>query len=400
MTTTWSNSPPRTRPRSARATPSSSSCARATRSTSSTRSATSPRSAASSAPPPTPSRCSSPKPLSAAASSAWSTAAHRWASNPRPTAPTGTGSCAPSATNSESLDLGIRDIGQCRHRPPGPNVEAVNTASENVASTVDQAVHKAEELRSPGRFLVSAMLAGAYIAVGEVLLLVAISPFVAEHSASVKLLEGAVFPIALTLVMFAGAQLFTSTVMTMLVGALSGRTGVKDMLIAWAATLFGNFVGTLAFAAMVHASGVTSSPTAKHMLAELLSGKNALAGGQLFWRAVLCNMLVCLAVWMFSRVRTPGAKIALLWMPVLVFVSAGFEHCVANMSLYTIGILEGQATFTDLARNLLYTVPGNIIGGGLLVGAVYWYTSGAHRARPAHVPTPAGQGIHCLVPGA
>ncbi|GAB0107789.1 formate/nitrite transporter family protein [Nocardia sp. JMUB6875] len=265
----------------------------------------------------------------------------------------------------------------------------MNTVAENVASTVDQAVHKAEEMRGPGRFLVSAMLAGAFIAVGEVLLLVAVSPFVAEHSAGVKLLEGAVFPIALTLVMFAGAQLFTSTVMIMLVGVLSGRTGVKDMLLAWAATLFGNFAGTLVFAAMVHGSGVTSSPTAKAMLTELLSAKNSLAGGQLFWRAVLCNMLVCLAVWMFSRVQNSGAKIALLWMPVLVFVAVGFEHCVANMSLYTIGIFEGQASFADLGRNLIYTVPGNIVGGGLLVGAVYWYTSGARRTRTSAVAAPA-----------
>ncbi|WP_040805766.1 formate/nitrite transporter family protein [Nocardia concava] len=265
----------------------------------------------------------------------------------------------------------------------------MNTLAENVASTVDQAVHKAGDMRSPGRFLVSAILAGAFIAVGEVLLLVAVSPFVAEHAAGVKLLEGAVFPIALTLVMFAGAQLFTSTVMIMLVGALSGRTGVKDMLLAWAATLVGNFAGTLVFAAMVHASGVTSSPTAKAMLTELLSAKNSLAGGQLFWRAVLCNMLVCLAVWMFSRVRSSGAKIALLWMPVLVFVAVGFEHCVANMSLYTIGIFEGQATFAELGRNLVYTVPGNIVGGGLLVGAVYWYTSGARRTRTSTVAVPS-----------
>lgn len=262
----------------------------------------------------------------------------------------------------------------------------MNTVAENIADTTGQAAHKAEELRSPGRFLVSAMLAGAFIAAGEVLLLTALSPFAATHAPALKLLEGAVFPIALTMVMVAGAQLFTSTVMVMLIGALAGRTGWKDMLWAWAATLFGNLAGTMIFAAMVHASGVTSTAPAKAMLAEMLSGKNALAGGQLFWRAVLCNMLVCLAVWMFGRVRGSGARILVLWLPVLVFVAAGFEHCVANMSLYGIGIMEGEATFGELARNLLYTVPGNIVGGGLLVGAVYWYVSGARRTRPEPEP--------------
>lgn len=223
------------------------------------------------------------------------------------------------------------------------------------------------------------MLAGAYIAIGEVLLLVAVSPFVANGSAAVKLLEGAVFPIALTIVMFAGAQLFTSNVMVMLVGALSGRTGVGHLLSSWALCLAGNLLGAFAFGAMVHASGVTSTPSARAMLTEMVHGKIALSGGQLFWRAVLCNMLVCLGIWMFTRARGDGAKIFVLWLPVAVFVAVGFEHCVANMALFSLAILDGPVSFGDLFRNLMFTVPGNIVGGGLLVGAVYWFAGGARR---------------------
>ncbi|MFD4243016.1 formate/nitrite transporter family protein [Streptomyces sp. NPDC058525] len=255
----------------------------------------------------------------------------------------------------------------------------MNSIAQNVEATSGQAEHKAHDLGHPPRYFVSAMLAGAYIGVGEVLLLVAISPFVAQGSAAVKLLEGAVFPIALTIVMFAGAQLFTSNVMVMLVGALSGRTGMRDLVSSWCLSLGGNLAGTFAFGAMVHASGVTSSPSARAMLAEMVHGKTALGGGQLFWRAVLCNMLVCLAIWMFTRARGDAAKIFVLWLPVAVFVAVGFEHCVANMAVFSLAILDGSASFSDLFRNLMFTVPGNVVGGGLLVGAVYWFTGGARR---------------------
>lgn len=77
----------------------------------------------------------------------------------------------------------------------------------------------------------------------------------------------------------------------------------------------------------------------------------------------------------------PGdaAKIFVLWLPVAVFVAAGFEHCVANMALFSLAILDGPVGFRDLFRNLMFTVPGNIVGGGLLVGAVYWFAGGARR---------------------
>ncbi|MFI6472485.1 formate/nitrite transporter family protein [Streptomyces sp. NPDC050516] len=254
------------------------------------------------------------------------------------------------------------------------------TLAENVEETTGQAAHKAHDLGNPPRYFVSAMLAGAYIGIGEVLLLVAISPFVAAHSAATRLLEGAVFPIALTIVMFAGAQLFTSNVMVMLMGALSGRTGPKDLVASWGLSLAGNLAGALAFGAMVHASGVTSAGSARAMLAEMLAAKNALDGGQLFWRAVLCNMLVCLGIWMFSRAKGDGAKVFVLWLPVLVFVAVGFEHCVANMALFGLGVFEGSASFGELLRNLAFTVPGNIVGGGALVAGTYWFTSGSRRA--------------------
>ncbi|MFD8983290.1 formate/nitrite transporter family protein [Streptomyces sp. NPDC059564] len=75
----------------------------------------------------------------------------------------------------------------------------------------------------------------------------------------------------------------------------------------------------------------------------------------------------------------PTAKIFVLWPPVAGFVAVGFEHCVANVALFSLAILDGPVGFRDLFRNPMCTVPGNTVGGGLLVGALYWFTGGARR---------------------
>ena len=131
---------------------------------------------------------------------------------------------------------------------------------------------------------------------------------------------------------------------------------------------------------MVHASGVIVGQAREHDAARDARRQDALDGGQLFWRAVLCNFLVCLGIWMFTRAQGDGAKTLVLWLPVFVFVAAGFEHCVANMALFSLGIFDGSATFGELFHNLAFTISGNIVGGGLLVGAVYWFTTGAKRS--------------------
>ncbi|GAA3025930.1 formate/nitrite transporter family protein [Kitasatospora albolonga] len=233
--------------------------------------------------------------------------------------------------------------------------------------------------RRPGRYLVSAVQAGVYIALGEVLLLSVAAPFDLAHSPVVRLLEGAVFGVALILVVFAGAELFTSAAMVMAVGRLAGRTGWGALARVWLLTLAGNLAGALGLAVLVHAGGLLGGAPAGRMLGELIALKDGLTGGQLLARAVLCNLLVCLAIWTVARVRGDGPKMTAVWWPVFAFVAIGFEHCVANMALYGLAITDGRASFADLARNLLYVVPGNVVGGAVLVGAAYWFTTRRER---------------------
>lgn len=262
-----------------------------------------------------------------------------------------------------------------------------------VDESVELAVTKAAAARNGPRYFLASALAGAYIGVAVVLLACAAGPFAAASSPATKLVAGSVFGVALTLVVFAGAELFTGNVMVMLAGMFAGRVRLRDVLLVNGGSLIGNFAGSVAFAAVVNASGILNagakpgSPApAASMIDTLVTAKMSATGGQLFWRAVLCNMLVCLALWMASRTTNDAAKLGVLFWGLLAFIASGFEHSIANMTVFGLGIFDGTATWAQLIRNLAWTVPGNVVGGGLLVGVAYAWTGTAATAPAAAVP--------------
>jgi nitrite transporter NirC len=262
------------------------------------------------------------------------------------------------------------------------------TIPEAIAEAGDAAASKARQSRSIGRYLMSAMLAGAYVGVAVVLLLSVTAPLAAAGSPFSKLIGAAVFGVALTLVVFAGAELFTGNNMFMLQGLYAGTVKLGAVAGVWLASLVGNLVGSVAFAALVHGAGtlgVGATPgkgaPGNALVQTVITGKNAATGGQLFWRAVLCNMLVCLGLWMAARTKSDGAKLAVLWWALLAFVASGFEHSVANMTLFSLGIFQHSATAADMGRNLMWTIPGNVVGGGILIGVAYGYVSGVRPPR-------------------
>lgn len=247
-----------------------------------------------------------------------------------------------------------------------------------------QAATKAADVRRLPRYLLSSALAGAYVGVAVVLLLSVAGPLAAAGSPAAKLVMGAVFGVALTLVVFAGAELFTGNVMVTLQGLLAGRIGSAGLAAVWAASLTGNVAGSVAFAGLVHAGGTLDGGPGAALVASLTAAKHAATGPQLFWRAVLCNLLVCLALWMAARTRSDAAKLVVLWWALLAFIASGFEHSIANVTTFALGALQGSADWGMLARNLAWTVPGNVVGGGLLVGIAY-----AWLGRPTPAPTAA-----------
>jgi nitrite transporter NirC len=253
-----------------------------------------------------------------------------------------------------------------------------------LAESGDLAVTKAGQCRrSPLRYLLSSALAGLFVGIAVVVLLSTAGPLVAAASPFAKLVSGAVFGIALTLVVFAGAELFTGNVMVMAQGLAARRVSGRDAASVLVVSLVGNLIGSVAFAAMVHAGGSLSGGPGAALAKSLTTAKTAATGPQLFWRAVLCNMLVCLALWMAARTKSDTAKLVVLWWALLAFIASGFEHSIANMTLFALATLQGTASWADLARNLLWTVPGNVVGGGLLVGMAYVWVLRPEPATPS-----------------
>ncbi|WP_447589078.1 formate/nitrite transporter family protein [Microbacterium lacticum] len=269
------------------------------------------------------------------------------------------------------------------------------TIPETLDAQASAAVHKSDALRSPARFLVSGMLAGAYIGIGVVLMVATAGPLIAAGDGLAKLVSGLVFGVALTLVVFAGADLLTSAMMTLPQGALMRVVGPRRALGVLAATLVANLLGALAFAGLIVASGVLhANAPAGQMLSDMLAAKASEGPAQLFVRGMLCNILVCLAIWMRARVRSDVAKILLIFAAILAFISSGFEHVVANMTTYGIGLFSGDpnATWALFGTNLLWVGLGNLVGGALIVGVGYWVIGGSPRtprATAAAERTPA-----------
>ncbi|MFI9390313.1 formate/nitrite transporter family protein [Streptomyces bauhiniae] len=249
---------------------------------------------------------------------------------------------------------------------------------------------KAKLLRSPGRYLVLSALAGAFIGMGVVLMVMVSGPLSLAHSPWVRLIQGLVFGVALTLVIFAGGELATSNMMTMVQGAVRRALTPLAALAVIVGSLVGNLVGSVALAGLVHAAGVLGVAPAPGApapglagLTGMLTAKMAESGEAMFFRGVLCNFLVCLTVWMGMRTRSDAAKILLIFAGILAFVASGFEHVVANMTTFSLGLFEHVpgVTVGAFAHNLLFVGLGNLVGGGLLVGVAY--AVAGRRATPA-----------------
>ena len=266
---------------------------------------------------------------------------------------------------------------------------------ETLQGQARSAVQRVDGLRSPGGFIASALLAGAYIGVGVVLMVFAAGPMIAAGDGLAKLIAGIVFGAALTLVVFAGADLATSAMMVLPIGVLMRSITPGRALFTLVATFVLNMVGSLIFAGLVVLAGVLpGTPAAGAMLSGMLEGRADATALELFARGILCNALVCLAIWMGSRVSSAGARIALIFIAITAFVTSGFEHVVANMTIYSLGILVGDPNGTLLlyGGNLLWVGLGNLVGGGVFVGLAYWVIGGRPRYSVA-AQVPAEQAV-------
>lgn len=257
------------------------------------------------------------------------------------------------------------------------------TLEEAWTAQLHTAVGKVGYTRRPLAYTVRGMLAGSYIGIAVVLMLSAAGPLAAAGSPWTKLVQGLVFGVALTLVVTAGGELATSNMMTLPQGVIGRAIGwvpaTRTLLFSFGANVLGGF----AFAAMVTGTGLLEAETpAGQMLRSVLAAKAEETTAELFWRGVLCNMLVCLAIWSAARLRSEVAALLVVFWCLLAFITSGFEHVVANMTTYGLGLINGLpgATWEQFARNMAAVGLGNLVGGAVVVGAAYALIVGPQTA--------------------
>lgn len=231
---------------------------------------------------------------------------------------------------------------------------------------------------SLGGYLVLSVLAGSYLGFGIALIFSLGGPLAAAGSPVMKLVMGASFGIALTLVIFAGSELFTGNNMVGAIGGLSRSVTWGQVLQFNFWSWLGNLIGSLALAWLVVQSGVFAKGATAELIQTVAGVKMSLGPWELFVRGILCNWLVCLAVWTAGRTSSDAAKIMLIFWCLFAFIGIGFEHSIANQSFLGMALFlphEGGVSWGGFWYNQLFVVLGNIIGGGLFVGGLYWMVS-------------------------
>jgi formate transporter len=221
--------------------------------------------------------------------------------------------------------------------------------------------------------LILAVLGGAFIAFGGMFYTLVVAGSDLGFGPT-RLLGGVAFSLGLILVIVGGAELFTGNALIVMAWA-SRRISSTEMLRNWFLVYCGNFGGALGAAALVYFSGTLAhnGGAAGEVSAAIATAKIALSADQAFFRGVLCNALVCLAVWLCFAARDASEKILAIIWPITAFVALGFEHSVANMYLIPIGMLAGAAfDLPGLFSNLFWVSLGNIVGGAGGVALVYW----------------------------
>src|SRR6476661_2473205 len=265
--------------------------------------------------------------------------------------------------------------------PPIFNLQAYSPAE------IKEAVEKVGVKKANLPFLASFMLAivgGGSVGFGAVYYtIVASDPELSF--ATIRVLGGLVFSLGLALVLVGGAELFTGNNLIVMAWA-SRKVSTREMLRNWVIVYFGNLIGALGLVILVFFSHHLDMNGGRVGLSIL---NTAVAKIQpdavtLFFKGVLCNLLVCLAVWLAYAGRTVTDKIVAAILPVSAFIAAGFEHCVATMYFLPLAWLMVRTghvppdfdasviTMTGIIHNLVPVTLGNIVGGAGLVGAMYW----------------------------
>jgi len=237
---------------------------------------------------------------------------------------------------------------------------------------------------NPMGFFIASAMAGAYVGIG-ILLIFSIGQTIDPSVRSLAM--GASFGVALTLVVFAGSELFTGHTMMMTVGLLRGTVGLSGLTASWIVTWIGNLAGSalLAWLFWMGGGGQILKEGAD-LIFNVSAAKMHSSAEALVARGILCNWLVCLALWTGARTTSDAAKCILIFWCLFAFIACGFEHSIANMTIFSVALLgnhPASVSLDGMVHNLVWVTLGNAIAGAVFMAGAYWQASGAAPARDA-----------------
>lgn len=249
---------------------------------------------------------------------------------------------------------------------------------EEFNSVIGAAKAKVNLLKTNGLgYFISSMLAGLYVGMGIMLIFTAGGFLNSAGSPATKIVMGVSFGVALSLVIMAGAELFTGNNFVMTAASLNGEVKWTDTFKVWIVCFIGNLVGSIIAGAMFYSTGLAVGPVGE-FIAKTSAAKMSIPFLPLLMRGIFCNILVCLAVWCSFKCKSEVAKLIMTFWCLFVFITAGFEHSVANMTLLTIGLLVPGAANVSIigyVYNISVVTLGNIIGGAIFLALPYYIIS-------------------------
>lgn len=228
---------------------------------------------------------------------------------------------------------------------------------------------------NPLSFWIGSLMAGAYVGLG-IILIFTLGNLV--DPAIRPLVMGATFGIALTLVIIAGAELYTGHTMFLTFGVKTGKLNSTQAVGILAQSWTGNLLGSIVVAYLFYLGGGGQIlPIDGSLVHKVALAKTTAPALVLFAKGILCNWLVCLAIWMCQRVEG-AAKFIAIWWCLLAFIASGYEHSIANMTLFALswfGAHTPEYTLSGIGYNLLWVTLGNTVSGVLFMGLGYWYAT-------------------------
>lgn len=249
--------------------------------------------------------------------------------------------------------------------------------TEDINKVSAMAVKKKKFLEAgPLKYFVLAMMAGFFAMVGIAIAYTTGGIFKHFGSMYAKLGVAATFSIALDLIYFAGAELFTGNNFVMGIGVFEKKTSVLDYFKVLSVCYLGNFAGIALFSLIYIGGGAASGSTMDYLVYSAVA-KASIPPMQAFLRAILCNFVVCLAVWICVRMKEETARVIVIFWAIFAFCIAGFEHSIANMGVFFMALFAPDSPLTVGAAlsSTLWVTLGNMVGGTFLLGIPYWFIS-------------------------